>query len=170
VPSSINLGGFFTGSSVIHGLGWIVYTTAYLLPVMCSQLCLLLGFTMLSSTLRKDVFRIAPCFKASHDKRQIIRFIPAVNFSMVKLCCLIPAHVPTASISDLNYYCGRGVGQVDHLIHIRWITLVKNVSNLGLNEWSCRCSCLPHAFNFGEVTMAEEDIIIGWPLKNSLVP
>lgn len=137
---------------------------------MCSQLCLLLGFTMLSSTLRKDVFRIAPCFKASHDKRQIIRFIPAVNFSMVKLCCLIPAHVPTASISDLNYYCGRGVGQVDHLIHIRWITLVKNVSNLGLNEWSCRCSCLPHAFNFGEVTMAEEDIIIGWPLKNSLVP
>ena len=130
-------GGFLTGSSIIHGLGWIVYTTAYLLPVMCSQPHLLLGFTMLSSTLRKDVFRnCTSCFKASfrhsRDKRQIIRFY----------CCRKPfngrALLPHSrscthclSISDLSYYCGRGVGQVDHLnlIHIRWITLVKNCIN-----------------------------------------
>lgn len=78
-----------------------------LLPVMCSQLHLLLGFTMLSSTLRKDVFRnCTSCFNASfrhsRDKRQIIRFIPAVNLSMVELCCLIPAHVLTASPSPIS--------------------------------------------------------------------
>src|SRR5271155_4593469 len=74
---------------------------------MCSQPHLLLGFTMLSSTLRKDVFRnCTSCFKASfrhsRDKRQIIHFIPAVSLSMVELCCFIPTHVPTASPSPIS--------------------------------------------------------------------
>jgi hypothetical protein len=77
-----------------------------LVPVVYSQLHLLLGFTILSLTL-KGVFRnCTPYFKESfrhsRDKRQIIRIIPAVNLSMVELYYLIPAHVPATSPSPIS--------------------------------------------------------------------
>jgi hypothetical protein len=33
---------------------------------------------------------------------RLFAFIAAVNLSMVELCCLIPAHVPTASPSPIS--------------------------------------------------------------------